>query len=66
MSGDTLMVATNPMDPGGSEVRFSRKELTNITTSAVSLMPAGLLNALSQDDVLDLLAYLIGITNPGL
>jgi hypothetical protein len=58
MSGDTVMVATNPMDPGGSEVRFSSKDLKSITRSSVSLMPEGLLDTVTEADLLDLLAFL--------
>lgn len=58
MAGDMLMVATNPNDPGGSEVRFTLKELESTTPSAVSLMPQGLLDTLTRDEILDLLAYL--------
>ncbi len=58
MSQDTLMVATNPMDPGGSELRFSSKEVASVAASSVSLMPEGLLDTLTEADVLDLLAYL--------
>ena len=58
LAGDIMMVATNPMDPGGSEVRFSLGELQGIAPSPVSFMPAGLLNTLSPEEVLDLVAYL--------
>ena len=58
MSGDTVMVATNPMDPGGSEVRFSFKDLKAVTRSTVSPMPEGLLDTLTEADLLDLLAFL--------
>jgi hypothetical protein len=58
MAGDMLMVATNPNDPGGSEVRFTLAELESTTPSAVSLMPQGLLDTLTRDEILDLLAYL--------
>ena len=58
LAGDIIMVATNPMDPGGSEVRFSTKELVSITKSPVSFMPPGLLDTLTGDDLLDLLAFL--------
>jgi len=58
MAGDMIMVATNPMDPGGSEVRFSSKNLKSVKRSAVSLMPQGLLDTLTEADLLDLLAYL--------
>ena len=58
-TGDILMVATNPNDPYGSEVRFGVYELESTTPSKVSLMPEGLLNTLTADEVLDLLAYLL-------
>jgi hypothetical protein len=58
MAGDMLMVATNPNDPGGSEVRFTLGELESTTPSKVSLMPQGLLDTLTRDEILDLLAYL--------
>ena len=57
-AGDTMMVATNPNDPGGSEIRFRMTDLESTTPSRVSFMPEGLLNTLTQEDVLDLLAYL--------
>ncbi len=58
LSGDTVMVATNPLDPGGSEVRFSVKDLKVVTRSSVSLMPEGLLDTVTEGDLLDLLAFL--------
>jgi putative heme-binding domain-containing protein len=58
MAGDMLMVATNPNDPGGSEVRFRTSELESVTPSKASHMPSGLLDTLTREEVLDLLAYL--------
>ena len=58
MAGDTIMVATDPNDPGGSEVRFKVSELESSTPSQISFMPAGLLDTLSRDEIRDLLAYL--------
>ena len=58
MAGDTIMIATNPNDPGGSEVRFNINDLESTTPSRVSFMPEGLLNTLSHEDILDLIAYL--------
>jgi putative heme-binding domain-containing protein len=58
LAGDIIMVATNPMDPGGSEVRFSTKDLLSIARSPVSFMPPGLLDTLTEGDLLDLLAFL--------
>lgn len=58
MAGDTVMVATDPNDPGGSEVRFDVRDLESATPSPVSFMPAGLLDTLTRDEILDLLAWL--------
>jgi putative heme-binding domain-containing protein len=57
-AGDLIMVALNPNDPVGSEVRFSIRDLESTTRSPTSFMPAGLLDTLTRDDILDLLAYL--------
>jgi len=58
MAGDTVMVATNPNDPGGSEKRFKLQDLEESTVSRVSFMPEGLLDTLSRDEIVDLLAFL--------
>ncbi|WDE99403.1 c-type cytochrome [Lentisphaera profundi] len=59
MVGNELMVASNPLDPGSSELRLSKDKIKNISASTHSFMPPGLLNSLSQEDILDLLAYLL-------
>ncbi len=58
MAGDTVMVATDPNDPGGSEVRFDIHDLESSAPSKVSFMPEGLLDTLTRDEIRDLLAYL--------
>jgi putative heme-binding domain-containing protein len=58
--GDIHVVATNPTNPLVDHVRISRKDVESVTPSRVSSMPDGLLNTLTQDDVLDLIAYLRG------
>jgi putative heme-binding domain-containing protein len=58
MSANELILATNPMDPGGSEVRLRPDDVTRIAASPVSLMPPGLVNTLNESELLDLLAYL--------
>jgi putative heme-binding domain-containing protein len=58
MSANELILATNPMDPGGSEVRLRPDDVTRIAASPVSLMPPGLVNTLTESELLDLLAYL--------
>ena len=61
-SDGTLTVVTNPEDPTKTtEVR--RDNIDAMQPSAVSLMPDGLLKPLNQDEVLDLLAYLLSRGN---
>ena len=59
-SGDTDVVATNPTNPLADHIRISKKDVGNIRPSRVSSMPDGLLNTLTEDDVRDLLAYMLG------
>ncbi len=58
LNGDTVMVNDNMLDPD-SMVNVNQTEVESIKPSPVSMMPPGLLNMMSKDDVLDLLAYLI-------
>lgn len=57
LNGDRIMVSENMLDPGRlTTVRTS--EIEETFTSKTSMMPAGLLDNLTRDEVLDLLAYL--------
>ncbi len=58
LSGDVYRVNSNMFDPDDLVNVDARKVLT-IEPSKVSQMPEGLLNMLKQDEVLDLLAYLL-------
>ncbi len=63
MKGDTMMVCTNMMDPNNfTNVDATKVEKTE--ESKVSMMPPGLLSMLKEDDILDLLAYLLSKGNP--
>lgn len=58
LSGDSVSVIENMFAPGDmSGVR--RQDIESITPSSVSMMPEGLLNTLKQDEILDLMAYLL-------
>ncbi len=60
---DNLMISTNMMDPHN----FTNVDATQVVRteeSKVSMMPPGLLNMLKEDDILDLLAYLLSGGNP--
>ena len=63
LSGDRITVNVNMMDPNQT-VNLDRKQLKEMKPSPYSMMPPGLLNTLSKDDVLDLLAYLLSAGNP--
>jgi len=63
LSGDVVKVNTNMMNPNDI-AEVDRKQLKEMTPSPISMMPPSLLNTLSKDDVLDLLAYLLSKGNP--
>jgi putative heme-binding domain-containing protein len=56
--GDNYLVNTNMLDPN-SLTNINRKNIETIGPSKISMMPAGLLDVLHQDEILDLLAYLL-------
>ena len=58
LSGDSIMVNTNMLDPN-LMVGVDRKKVDEMKASKTSMMPEGLLNTLKEDEVLDLLAYLL-------
>ena len=57
-SGDSLIVVTDPED-SSKVVEIPRKSIEAIKPSTVSLMPEKLLAPLNENEVLDLLAYLL-------
>ncbi|MDZ4290159.1 MAG: c-type cytochrome, partial [Prosthecobacter sp.] len=60
---DTLMVNTNMMDPNAIQ-SLKRGNIASIEPSKVSMMPPGLLNMLKEEDILDLMAYLLSKGDP--
>ena len=58
LAGDSLKINTNMLDPN-ELASVDRKQIEEMKTSPVSMMPKGLLNTLSEDEVLDLMAYLL-------
>jgi len=59
----TLTISTNPLTPEETTA-VVKADIEFQTTSGVSPMPLGLLNTLSKDEILDLLAYLEAGGNP--
>ncbi len=58
LQDDSVLVNCDMFNPAVT-VKVDRKEILSIEPSKTSPMPEGLLSALTQDEVLDLLAYLI-------
>jgi len=58
LKGNTFMINTNMLDPNALEP-VDRTAIESQTPAKLSMMPTGLLNTLKEDEVLDLLAYLL-------
>ena len=57
-NGDTMSVMPDMLDPNGL-VNINAKHVESIEKSKVSMMPEGLLDTLKEDEILDLVAYLL-------
>lgn len=58
LSGDTYKVNTDMLDPN-KMVNVNRNNIAKMAVSKTSMMPTGLLDTLKEDEVLDLMAYLL-------
>ncbi|MFO0958741.1 MAG: family 16 glycoside hydrolase [Isosphaeraceae bacterium] len=58
LNGENLTVMPNMLDPNGL-VNVDRRKVEEMKPSPVSMMPDGLLNTLNEQEVLDLMAYLL-------
>lgn len=58
LAGDSYRIQTNMLDPG-TLVGVDRKQIDVMMPSKTSMMPTGLLNTLNEDEVKDLMAYLL-------
>jgi putative heme-binding domain-containing protein len=63
MKENIMMVCTNMMDPNNFTNVDARK-VVRTEESKISMMPPGLLFMLKEDDILDLMAYLLSKGNP--
>jgi putative heme-binding domain-containing protein len=63
LNGHILMVSSNMLDPGNF-TNIDRHDIVDTKPSKVSMMPSGLLDTLTADEVADLLAYLQSGGNP--
>ncbi len=58
LQDDSVMVGSDMFNPAQT-MKVDRKDILSIEASKLSPMPDGLLSVLTQDEVLDLLAYLV-------
>jgi putative heme-binding domain-containing protein len=63
-SGDGIMVLPDMLNPDGQKT-VDAKKVEKIVTSKTSMMPTGLLDTLSENEVLDLMAFLLSRGDSG-
>jgi putative heme-binding domain-containing protein len=63
LGADSVRVNTDLLNPGEA-TKVDRKDIKSIETSKVSPMPTGLLNYLAEDEILDLMAYVLSGGQP--
>ncbi len=57
LSGKNYMVQTNMLDPGNFS-HLNSDQIVEMKPATVSMMPTGLLDTMSREEILDLLAYM--------
>jgi putative heme-binding domain-containing protein len=57
-SGGNIVINTNMLDPNATET-IQPKDIEELETASVSMMPSGLLNTLNESELLDLFAFLL-------
>ena len=62
LNGDSLQLNTDLTDPN-KRISLDRKSIESLEMSKVSAMPTALLNLLTKDEILDLMAYIISSGN---
>lgn len=63
-TADNLVLITEPI--AQTKTMISKKDITTREPSKISIMPTGLLNTITQDEILDLLAYIESAGQPSL
>ena len=58
LNGENIMVNTDMLNPNG-QVTVNRKNIDLMKPSKISMMPVGLLDTLKEDELLDMMAYLL-------
>lgn len=63
LNEDDVNIITDMYDPG-TMTAVDRNEIKSIEESKVSMMPAGLINLLKEDEILDLVAFVLSRGDP--
>ncbi|QDV46042.1 Cytochrome c [Stieleria neptunia] len=63
LNGDSMTLNTDLTNPN-ARVNIDRKTIEEMMVSKTSAMPEGLFNRMTQDEILDLVAYLISAGDP--
>ena len=59
-----LKLSDNPLKEDAGVIEIAKDDIDERDESKVSIMPKGLLNTMTKDEILDLLAYIISGANP--
>tara|TARA_B100000683_G_scaffold225611_1_gene224239 strand:- start:985 stop:1389 length:405 start_codon:yes stop_codon:yes gene_type:complete len=59
-----LKLSDNPLKEDGGVIEIPKDSIDEQDESKVSIMPEGLLNTMTRDEILDLIAYIISGANP--
>jgi hypothetical protein len=57
-------LSANPLEKNVKVVEIDKQDIDEREESKVSIMPEGLLNTMTRNEILDLLAYIISGANP--
>jgi len=63
-NGDTMKINTNMLNPD-EQATIDRRQIEEMFPAKTSMMPAGLLNTLEENEILDLLAYVLSRADRG-
>jgi len=58
LNGDRVSINTDMFNPN-QQIQVNRPQIESIEPSKISPMPAGLLNMMREDEIMDLLAYIL-------
>ncbi|HUR54150.1 MAG TPA: c-type cytochrome, partial [Gemmataceae bacterium] len=58
LNNNEIQVNTNMLDPG-TNAKVDRNDVESMKPSKLSMMPAGLMDTFKEDEVLDLMAYML-------